>query len=168
MERLHYPETPTVEQIDDYHSTLVSDPYRWLEDPESAETRDWVEAQNLLTQTYLEDVSSKEHIRKRLTALWNYSRSLAPLKIKGRYFQLRNTGLQNQYVLYTMDTLDGDMRILLDPNELSGDGTIALTKWEISKDGNLLAYATNTNGSDWQLWRVRDVSTGRDLPDIIE
>ncbi len=168
MERLHYPETPTVEQIDDYHGTLVSDPYRWLEDTNSAETETWIKAQNLLTQTYLEDVSSREDIRKRLTELWDYSRAFAPLIVKGRYFQIRNTGLQNQDVLYTMDSLDGEKRILLDPNELSEDGTVALTKWEINKDGNLLAYATNTSGSDWQLWRVRDVSTGHDLPDIIE
>ena len=168
MERLHYPETPTVEQIDDYHGTLVSDPYRWLEDVNSAETEAWIKGQNQLTQTYLEDVPSKEHIRRRLTELWDFPRAFAPLKVKGRYFQLRNTGLQNQDILYTMESLDGEKRILLDPNELSEDGTVALTNWEISKDGNLLAYATNTSGSDWQLWRVRDVNTGHDLPDIIE
>jgi prolyl oligopeptidase len=168
MEILHYPETPTVEQIDDYHGTLVSDPYRWLEDTNSAETKAWIKAQNQLTQSYLEDVSKKDHIRKRLTELWDYPRALAPRKVKGKYFQLRNTGLQNQDILYTMVSLDGEKRILLDPNELSEDGTVALTNWEISKDGNLLAYATNTSGSDWQVWHVRDVNTGQDHPDIIE
>jgi prolyl oligopeptidase len=168
MEILHYPETPTVEQIDDYHGTLVSDPYRWLEDTNSAETKAWIKAQNQLTQSYLEDVSKKDHIRKRLTELWDYPRALAPRKVKGKYFQLRNTGLQNQDILYTMVSLDGEKCILLDPNELSEDGTVALTNWEISKDGNLLAYATNTSGSDWQVWHVRDVNTGQDHPDIIE
>lgn len=168
MEKLHYPETPTVEQIDDYHGTQVSDPYRWLEDTHSAETMAWIKAQNQLTQSYLEDIPSKNLVRDRLIELWDYPRAYAPLKVKGRYFQLRNTGLQNQDVLYTIDDLEGDKRILLDPNEFSEDGTVALTNWEVSKDGNLLAYSTNTSGSDWQLWRVRDINTGQDLPDLIE
>jgi prolyl oligopeptidase len=168
MEKLQYPETRTVEQIDNYHGTVVSDPYRWLEETNSAETEAWIKAQNQLTQSYLEDVPGKNYIHRRLTELWDYPRALAPLKVNGKYFQLRNSGLQNQDVLYTMDALDGERSILLDPNELSEDGTIALTNWEISKDGNLLAYATNLSGSDWQLWRVRDVNTGQDLSDVIK
>ncbi len=103
-----------------------------------------------------------------MTNLWDYPRALAPQKVRGKYFQLRNTGLQNQDVLYWMNSLDGEKHILIDPNEFSEDGTTALTNWEVSKDGNLLAYAINTSGSDWQNWRVRDVSTGKDLPDKLE
>jgi prolyl oligopeptidase len=168
MEKLHYPKTRKVEQIDDYHDTLVSDPYRWLEDVSSPETKDWIDEQNMLTQSFLEDIPAKNRIRKRLTELWNFPRALAPHKVKGRYFQLRNTGLQNQDVLNVMDSLEGEKRILLDPNELSNDGTVALTNWEVSKDGNLLAHATNKSGSDWQIWQVRDVNSGVDLPDKIE
>lgn len=168
MERLHYPNTRKVEQIDDYHGTRVSDPYRWLEDTSSQEVKSWIDEQNLLTQSFLNDIPAKDRIRKRLTALWNYPRVFAPQKVGGSYFQLRNSGLQNQDVLYTMDSLEDEKCILLDPNELSTDGTVALTNWEVSKDGNWLAYATNNSGSDWQLWQVRDVKTVIDLPDIIE
>jgi prolyl oligopeptidase len=168
MEILQYPNTPIVDQVDDYHGTLVSDPYRWLEDANSPETKAWIESQNRLTQSFLKDIPSKERIRKRLTTLWDYPRALAPHKVGGKYFQLRNTGLQNQDVLYWMDSLDGEKHVLLDPNELSEDGTIALTNWEVSKDGNLLAYAVNASGSDWQIWRIRDVRIGKDLPDKLE
>jgi prolyl oligopeptidase len=168
MERLHYPNTRKVEQIDDYHGTRVSDPYRWLEDTSSPVVKSWIDEQNLLTQSFLNDIPAKDRIRKRLTALWNYPRAFAPQKVRGSYFQLRNSGLQNQDVLYVMDSLEGEKRTLLDPNELSTDGTVALTNWEVSKDGNWLAYATNNSGSDWQFWRVRDVKTGTDLPDKIE
>ena len=165
MEVLQYPDVPTVDQVDDYHGTPIADPYRWLEDANSPETKAWIESQNQLTQSFLEDIPSKEHLRKRLTNLWDYPRALAPQKVGGKYFQLRNSGLQNQDVLYWMDSLDGERRVLLDPNEFSEDGTDALTNWEVSKDGNLLAYATNASGSDWQIWRVRDVISGKDLPD---
>ncbi len=168
MEKIHYPSTRKIDQIDDYHGNQIPDPYRWLEDTYSPETNAWIEAQNKVTQTFLENLPAKDRIRERLTELWNYPRSLAPQKVKGRYFQLRNSGLQNQDVLYVMDSLDGDKRVLLDPNELSLDGTVSLTNWEISKNGDLLAYATNTSGSDWQLWRVRDVDTGEDFADKIE
>lgn len=168
MEKLQYPLTPTVDQVDDYHGTLVSDPYRWLEDNDTSDTKSWIEAQNQLTQSYLKDIPAIDRIRKRLTALWDFPRASAPRKIGEKYFQLSNTGLQNQDVLHSMPSLEGEKRVLFDPNELSDDGTVALTNWEVSKDGNLLAYATSASGSDWQLWRVRDVNTGIDLPDLIE
>ena len=167
MPKLHYPRSYTVDQVDDFHGTPITDPYRWLEDSSSPETRSWIDAQNQLTQDYLSDIPQKGNIRNRLTELWNYPRAYAPRRVKGRYFQLRNSGLQNQNVLYIMESLRGEKRVLLDPNELSPDGTIALTNWEISQDGHMLAYATNASGSDWQVWRIRDVNTGKDLPDII-
>ena len=168
MEVLQYPDVPTVDQVDDYHGKPIADPYRWLEDANSPETKAWIESQNQLTQSFLEDIPSKEHLRKRLTNLWDYPRALAPQKVGGKYFQLRNSGLQNQDVLYWMDSLDGEKHVLIDPNEFSEDGTIALTNWEVSKDGNLLVYATNASGSDWQIWRVRDINTGKDLSDKLE
>lgn len=168
MEKLHYPYTKKVDQIDDYHGTLVSDPYRWLEDTDSTDTAEWIKAQNELTQSFLSDISAKDHIRQRLTELWNFPRALAPVKVNGRYFQLRNTGLQNQDVLFVMDLLNGEKHVLLDPNQMAQDGTTSLTHWEVSKDGKFLAYAVNESGSDWQVWRIRDVNTGEDLPDRTE
>lgn len=163
----NYPTPPTVDQTDDYHGTRVPDPYRWLEDPDAPATRAWVEAQNALTFDYLNRIPAREKIQKRLTELWDFAKAWAPLKRGGRYFQLRNTGLQNQDVLFVMDSLDSEARVLLDPNALSEDGTVALNVWEVSPDGKWLAYAVSASGSDWVTWRVRDVATGQDLPEVI-
>ncbi|MBN1139836.1 MAG: S9 family peptidase [Anaerolineae bacterium] len=163
-----YPHTHTVDQNDDYHGTLVADPYRWLEETDSPQTRDWIEAQNALTFDFLARIPARDGIRRRLTELWDYAKASAPVERGGRYFQLRNTGLQNQDVLYVMDAPDGEARVLLDPNTLSADGTVALTGWSPSDDGRWLAYATSASGSDWLTWRVRDVTTGQDLSDLIE
>ena len=168
MTNIQYPQTTTVDQVDDYHGTLVSDPYRWLEDTYSKETKAWIESQNNITQSYLMDIPGREWLQERLTSLWDYPRALAPQKVNGKYFQLRNNGLQDQDILYYMDRLGGKKQILLDPNELSEDGTIALTDWEVSKNGKLLAYALNASGSDWKIWRIRDIDTGLDLSDKIE
>lgn len=166
--KLTYPRTRVVNQVDRYHGVEVHDPYRWLEDPDSPEVRAWIEEQNRVTASFLERVPVREGIRRRLSELWDFPRRYAVLRKGGRYFQLRNTGLQNQDVLYVSDRRRGKPRILLDPNGLSPDGTVALTSWSPSKDGRWLAYATSTSGSDWLTWRVRDVDTGRDLPDTIE
>jgi prolyl oligopeptidase len=163
-----YPPTRTVNQTDDYHGTPVSDPYRWLEEVDSPETLDWIKAQNELTFSFLEQIPARARIRQRLTGLWDYPKAQAPLKRGGRYFQLRNSGLQNQDVLHVLDALDARPRVLLDPNTFSADGTVAVTNWEVSKDGARLAYATSASGSDWLTWRVRDVDSGADLPDVIE
>jgi len=168
MEKLHYPNTKNINQIEDYHGTLVSDPYRWLEDTDSTDTAEWIKAQNKLTQSFISDLPTKDHIRQRLTELWNFPRALAPIKVNGSYFQLRNSGLQNQDILFVMDSINGEKQVLLDPNKMSQDGTTSLTHWEVSKDGKLLAYAVNESGSDWQVWRIRDVNTGEDLPDRLE
>jgi prolyl oligopeptidase len=166
--RIVYPESPRVEQVDEYHGVKVADPYRWLEDLDSQQTRDWVAAQNRLTSAYLGAIPEREPIRKRLTELWNYERYTVPIQHGGRYFFTRNDGLQNQNVLYRLDTLGGQPRRVLDPNTLSQDGTIAMTGWSVSEDGKLLAYGLSSGGSDWQEWRVRDVETGRDLPDVLK
>jgi prolyl oligopeptidase len=168
MPKLTYPHTATVEQVDDYHGTLVADPYRWLEDTDSPQTADWVKAQNEVTFAFLEKIPARDKLRKRLAELWNFARAWTPVKRGGRYFQLRNSGLQNQNVLYVMEALTADARVLLDPNTLSTDGTVAMTQWEVSPDGKWLAYATSASGSDWLIWRVRNVDTGQDLAEVIE
>ena len=168
MNKLIYPNSSPGDQIDNYHGTLVPDPYHWLEDVDSPETLSWINAQNKLTFEYLEALPEREKIRQRLTELWDFPKALAPLRRGGRYFQLRNRGLQNQDVLYVLDSMDADPKELLDPNRLSTDGTVALTEWSVSKDGRWLAYATSASGSDWLTWRVRDINTGADMPDVIE
>ncbi len=164
-EKLVYPDSPQVNQVDDYHGVKVADPYRWLEDLDSQQTRAWVEAQNRVTSAYLAAIPEREPVRKRLTELWNYERYGVPVQQGGRYFFTRNDGLQNQNVLYRVDDLGGLPQAVLDPNTLSHDGTIALTGWNLSEDGKLLAYGLSSGGSDWQEWHVREVESGRDLPD---
>jgi prolyl oligopeptidase len=164
----NYPFTRTVEQVDHYHGTAVADPYRWLEDVDSPDALEWIRQQNDLTFSVLERISAREKIKKRLTELWDYARAWAPYKKGTWYFQQRNSGLQNQNVLYVMRSLDDEPRVLLDPNTLSEDGTIALTSFSISEDGNWLAYATSASGSDWLTWRIREVESGNDLDERIE
>jgi len=163
-----YPASKKVDQQDDYHGTIVADPYRWLEDANSADTRAWVEAQNKVTQTFLGQIPGREAIRQRLTTLWNYERYSVPYQEGGRYFYSRNDGLQNQSVLYTMAKLSDTPRVLLDPNTLAVDGTVALAGTAVSPDGKLLAYGTAASGSDWNEWKVRDIATGIDLPDHLK
>jgi len=163
-----YPKAKTVDQVDDYHGTKVSDPYRWLEDTDSADTKTWVEAENKLTFSYLDQIPYRAAIRERLLKLWNYERFTAPEKEGGRYFYQHNNGLQNQNVLLVADSLNAEPRVLLDPNTLSADGTVALAGRAITDDGKLMAYGTAASGSDWTEWHVRDIATGNDLPDLIK
>ncbi len=163
-----YPTTRKIDQVDDYHGTKVADPYRWLEDPDSEETKAWVEAQNQLTFGYLGEIEVKETIKQRLTQLWNYEKYGSPFKEGNRYFYFKNDGLQNQSVLYTLTSLEAEAIVLLDPNTLSKDGTIALSGLSISNDGKLMAYGLSTSGSDWNEWKIRDVETGKDLSDKIK
>jgi prolyl oligopeptidase len=165
---LTYPQSPKAEQVDDYHGTSVSDPYRWLEDPDSDETKVWVEAQNQVTFSYLKEIPAREKIKPRLTQLWDYEKYSIPYKKGNRYFYYKNDGLQNQSVLYTLTSLDGEPRVLLDPNTLSEDGTVALSGVAITEDGKLMAYGLSASGSDWQEWKVRDVETGSDLSDHLK
>ncbi|HIK05082.1 MAG TPA: S9 family peptidase [Trichormus sp. M33_DOE_039] len=163
-----YPHTHKSDQIDNYHGTLVADPYRWLEDPDSEATKAWVEAQNQITFAYLSKIPARDHIKQRLTKLWDYEKYGIPFKQGDKYFYFKNNGLQNQSVLYTLTSLDAEPRILLDPNQLSEDGTVALSSFEVSDNGKLLAYGISTAGSDWQEWKVRDVETGKDLVDHLK
>jgi prolyl oligopeptidase len=163
-----YPHSKKVDQIDDYHGVKVEDPYRWLEDPDSEETKVWVEAQNKVTFSYLEKIPVREQIKERITQLWNYEKYGIPFKEGERYFYFKNDGLQNQSVLYTLTSLDAEATVLLDPNTLSEDGTIALSGLAISEDGKLMAYGLSTSGSDWNEWKVREVETGKNLEDHLK
>jgi prolyl oligopeptidase len=163
-----YPVTRQSDVVDDYHGVKVADPYRWLEDDNSEETKAWVAAQNKVTFAYLEQIPERPRIRERLTQLWNYERYGTPFRQGGRYFYTHNTGLQNQRVLFVADSLEAEPRVLLDPNTLSPDGTVALEGYSISEDGKLLAYGLARAGSDWQDWHVREVETGRDREDRLD
>lgn len=165
---LAYPPSPTTEQVDDYHGMKIADPYRWLEAPDSEQTRQWIDAQNEITFGFLNQIPARERIQKRLTQLWDYERYGTPFKRGDRFFFFKNDGLQNQSVLYTLQSLDDEPEVLLDPNTLSEDGTIALSGLEISDDGQLMAYGLSTAGSDWQEWKVRDVSTREDRADHLK
>ncbi|HKY30298.1 MAG TPA: prolyl oligopeptidase family serine peptidase [Pyrinomonadaceae bacterium] len=163
-----YPRTRRGDDVDDYHGTKVADPYRWLEDLDSPETAAWVEAQNKLTSSFLNEIPARATINSRLTKLWNYERYGVPFKEGSNYFYSRNSGLQNQSVLYTVTSLEGQPKVLLDPNTLSADGTVALSGLAITEDGKRMAYGLSASGSDWQEWKVRDVDTGKDLSDTIK
>ncbi|MEH2233460.1 MAG: prolyl oligopeptidase family serine peptidase [Nostoc sp.] len=167
-ENLTYPTSHKSNQADNYHGTLVADPYRWLEDPDSEETRTWIEAQNQVTFGYLSEIPAREKIKQRLTKLWDYEKYGIPFQEGDRYFYFKNDGLQNQSVFYTLKTLDDQPKVLLDPNKLSEDGTVALSGLSISEDGKLLAYGLSSSGSDWQEWKVRDIETGEDLQDHLK
>lgn len=163
-----YPTTEKSNQVDNYHGTLVADPYRALEDPDSEATKAWVDAQNKITFNYLNQIPAREKIQQRLTKLWDYEKYGIPFKEGENYFYFKNDGLQNQSVLYTLPSLDAEPRVLLDPNTLSEDGTVALSGIEISENGKLLAYSLSTSGSDWQEWKVRNIQTSEDLPDHLK
>jgi prolyl oligopeptidase len=165
---LKYPTARTVDQVDDYFGTKVSDPYRWMEDVDSPELKTWIDAENKLTQTYLAKIPARAAMQKRLMELINFERYTAPARRGTRYFYSHNSGLQNQNVLYWQQGLDGEPNVLLDPNTFSADGTVAISGISITDDGSLAAYSIADAGSDWVQWRVRNVSTGEDLPDLVQ
>jgi len=164
---IQYPSTKKGDVKDTYFGTVVEDPYRWLEDDNSAETADWVKAENKLTFGYLEKLPFRDKIKSRLTELWDYPKYGTPFKEAGKYFFYKNNGLQNQSVLYTTADLAAEPKVLLDPNTLSDDGTAALTGIEISNDGKYLMYQVAKSGSDWNEIFVKSIETGELLPDHI-
>ncbi|MBW2540671.1 MAG: S9 family peptidase [Deltaproteobacteria bacterium] len=163
-----YPAANRGDVVDVYHGVEVADPYRWLEDPDSDATRDWVAAQNALTFGFLETIPERSRIDARMTELWDYEKYGVPIKQGDRYFYTKNDGLQNQSVLYWTSRLEEAARVLLDPNQLSEDGTVHLSDWAISDDGRYLAYGLAAAGSDWNEWKVRDIDSGKDLADHLE
>ncbi len=165
---IEYPPSRTVEQTDDFHGVKVSDPYRWLEDVDSADTKEWVTAQNKVTFDFLAQLPKRETIKQRLQELLNYPRFSLPSKQGGRYYYSYNTGLQNQSPLYVKDSLGAEGRVIIDPNTMSKDGTVALSAVSPSDDGRWLGYGIAKAGSDWNEFRVRRLDTGEDTADVIQ
>ncbi len=165
---LKYPDARRADTVETLHGRAVPDPYRWLEDPNADETKAWIAAENRVTFGYLAQVPSRTAIRTRLTRLWNYERFGTPSREGDWYIFAKNDGLQNQSIIYKTRALDAPAEILIDPNSLSDDGTVALGSLSFSDDGRYLAYSLSASGSDWLEWRVRDVATARDLPDVLK
>jgi len=167
---LAYPNTDTQPIVEEQHGIRVADPYRWLENDvrQDAKVREWVTAQNNVTQAYLKTLPGRDAFKKRLTELYDYERFTAPKKKGGRYFYTRNDGLQNQSVLYVRDRLDGEGRVLIDPNAWAKDGATALAEWKASNDGRYLVYGVQDGGTDWRTVKVLDVATGKDTGDTVE
>ncbi len=166
--KLNYPVPPKSNQVDDYHGVKIADPYRSLENADAPSTEKFVGQENTLTFGYLAKLPGRETIQKQLTALWNHEKFDGFQKAGNHYFYFRNSGLQNQSVLYAADSLTGPARVLLDPNTYRKDGTAALSGLSISWSGKLLVYAVAQAGSDWSEWRVRDVASGKDSTDLIQ
>lgn len=157
--QLLYPETKKVDTVTDYFGTKVADPYRWLEDDNSEETKTWVAEQNKVTQSYLSKIPFRDKVKKRLEELWNYPKYSSPFKEGEYYYFFKNDGLQNQSVAYRQKGLNGKPEVFIDPNKLSDDGTAALAGWSFSKNSKYLAYSVSQSGSDWQTGYLMDVKT---------
>ena len=166
--KLAYPDAPRGTVTDTYFGTSVADPYRWMEDVDAPQTTAWVKAEGDLTRSYLDAIPQRNAIRDAYRKLIDYEKVSAPYRQGKRWFYSRNSGLQNQSVIYVRESETAPARVLLDPNKLAADGTVALGGTSFTHDGKYLAYATQSSGADWQTWRVKDVATGRDLPDKIE
>ena len=165
---LQYPKAEKDGTVDEYFGVKVSDPYRWLENDTSAQTAAWVEAENKVTDAYLEKIPFRDKMLKRLTELSSYEKIGAPKKHHGKWYFSHNDGLQNQNVIYVKDQLDGEARVFLDPNKLSTDGTVALKELSFSHNGRWASYAISRSGSDWQEFFVIDLQTGQLTDDHIE
>lgn len=166
--RLSYPPAPRGAVTDDYFGTVVADPYRWTEEVDSPQTVAWVKAEGDLTRAYLDAIPQRAAIRTAFSKLLDYERLSAPFREGKHWFYFRNSGLQNQAILYIRDSETGPARVFLDPNTLSADGTVALAGQSFTQDGKFMAYSTQASGSDWQTWHVREVASGNDIPDTIE
>jgi prolyl oligopeptidase len=163
-----YPDAPRHNVVDVIHGVEVADPFRWLEENESSQTRSWIEQQNAITTPYLKAIPQRAEIEKRITELWNYERFGSPSKDGGWYFYSYNSGLLNQPILYVTKDLSQKGDVLIDPKEFDAKGTVALAGSAVSDDGKYFAYATADGGSDWTKWKIRDIATKQDLPDEIK
>ena len=166
--RLSYPVTKKIEHVDNYHGTIVADPYRWLEEDNSPEREAWVEAQNKVTFGYLEKIPFRGQLAARLEKLFNYPKYSAPARRGEYFFFTKNDGLQNQSVWYVQKGLDGTPEVLIDPNKFSAGGTSRLGTFSLSKDGKMAVYGISKGGSDWQEYFVMDVSAKKTQSDKLE
>ncbi|MDB5976963.1 MAG: family peptidase [Nevskia sp.] len=162
---LSYPPAARGEVVDEYHGIKVPDPYRWMEDIDSPQTRNWVEAEAKQSSDYLAAIPGRDGIVERMRKIWNFERWSAPEKHGKWWLYSHNDGLQSQSVLFATDNPKSKGKVLLDPNTLSKDGTVSLRESAVSDDGRYFAYALSEAGSDWQVWRVKDIASGQDLPD---
>jgi len=165
-----YPPTRRVDLVETEFGVSVADPYRWLENDvrNDGEVKSWVDAQNAVTNSFLSTLPERQALEKRITKLYDYERFAVPDKKGGRYFYTHNTGLQNQSVLFVRESVDGEGRVLIDPNPWSKDGATALAEWQPNEQGTKLLYAIQDGGTDWRTLKVRDVKTGEDLPDEVK
>lgn len=168
MARLKYPPTKTVNQIDTYHGVKVADPYRWLENDSAAEVKAWVQTQNKVTNDYLTKIPFREEIRRRIKDVIQYSLYSIPEKTSDYFFFSKGDGIQNQPVIYRQKGLTGEPEVFLDPNPLSKDGTTRVSVGSISHDNRYIVLTTQASGSDWAEFTIREVATGKQLPDKIE
>jgi len=165
--KLTYPVAKKGDVVDDYFGTKVADPYRWMEDLDSADVAEWVTAENKVTFEYLARLPGRERFNRRITELWNYPKVTIPVREGGRYFYQKNSGLQRQAPLYVRAGLTAAPALVLDPNVLSPDGALSLAQWMPSPDGKMLVYAVSEGGADWETLHVRDLETGQDLADEV-
>jgi prolyl oligopeptidase len=165
---LRYPPAPTGDVVDTHHGVAIADPYRWLEDMASAETRQWVGAENALTDTYLGGLADRDALRRRITELVRHEAFGRPVRRGARYFWTHSDGTQDQPVVLTATGPDAAPSVLLDPSAISTDGSLAFAGLAIAARGDRIAYGLSIGGGDWQIWRVRDVATGKDLPDELD
>lgn len=166
--QFQYPETKKVDVVDDYHGTKVADPYRWLEDDHSEETKAWVTEQNKVTFSYFESIPFRDKIKERFTQIFNYPKYGAPFKAGDKYYFFKNDGLQNQSVMYVKNEINAEAKVFFDPNKLSEDGTKALSTFSFSEDGKYLAYGVSTGGSDWNEFFVMNTETQEQLSDHLK
>jgi prolyl oligopeptidase len=163
-----YPKAKKVNQSDDYFGTKVNDPYRWLEDDNATDTKEWVQQENRVTFDYLSAIPYRQKIKDRLTSLWNFPKMTSPFRKGDFYFYYKNDGLQNQNVLYYEKSFKSKPILLLDPNKFSEDGTVSLSLISVSKDCKYLAYAISKAGSDWEEIHVLEIATKKQMTDKLE
>ena len=163
-----YPHTRTINQVDNYFGTKVSDPYRWLEDLDSEEVLDWAHSQQDVTQQYLDKIPFTNKIETILKSKWDYERMGMPFHRENRYFYYHNSGLQNHSILYHKEGINGDAKVLIDPNSFSGDGSKSLSMVSVSKNGKSVAYGISQSGSDWDEYFIMDVVSGKHYDDHLK
>lgn len=166
-QKMMYPQTRKTDTVDTYFGVKINDPYRWLEDDKSAETADWVKAQNGITFDYLNKIPYRNQVKDRLTKIWNFERYSPPHKKDKYYIYSKNDGIQNQSVLYIKEGLNAEARVLLDPNLLAEDGTVSLGGYKLSKNAKYMAYTINKAGSDWSEIHLMDIASGKKMKDEI-